>query len=138
MNSKCNVCGSPLNWKITSGDQKLSELNLSNRARNALHMAGFKFIKELLELPAKELYRMPNLGKKSVSQIIRLVELNGLSFKDAIPEPWDKHPEKWQQYNELQNKMRIIAFDVYGEPMTRNEEWNMILACRKKMRNPGE
>jgi len=137
-NRKCGVCGSPLNWEITSNDQKLLELNLSNRTLKALHMEGIQVVKELLEKSEKELYRIPHLGKKSINQIIRLVELNGLSFKDSIPEPWDKHPEKWQQYNELQNKMRTLAIDVYGEPMTRNEEWNMILASRKKMRNPGE
>ena len=59
---------------------KLADCNLSVRALNSLKSAGFNTIGDLISQPKDYLLKFRNMGKKSYSEIIDLVEKLGLKF----------------------------------------------------------
>jgi len=143
-NRKCNVCGEKLEWGmyITSEDQKISELSLTVRTKNALRKAGIQSVKELLDMQEKYLRRMPGLGRKSIREVIALVELNGLEFKQAKQSShydehiimWNKHPEKWKLYLDLHYQMCDLAAKAFGQPLNGHQEWSNLLTIRRALK----
>ncbi len=59
----------------------IEELNLSVRSHNSLDKAGIKTVGELINRPFSALKQIENLGDKSVSEIVEIIQNLGLSFK---------------------------------------------------------
>jgi DNA-directed RNA polymerase alpha subunit len=53
----------------------------SNRAANALHVAGVKTLAELAAMSEAELLRLPNFGRKSLQEIKQAVKYYGLELR---------------------------------------------------------
>ncbi|MDR0472339.1 MAG: hypothetical protein LBH43_01515 [Treponema sp.] len=75
---------------------------LSFRAFNILGYANIKNIRELSQLSEYSVYRLRNVGKKTIAELKSILERNGLSFKTDAPMPiksrsifpvMDKSPE---------------------------------------------
>jgi len=59
----------------------IEELNLSVRSQNGLEKANIKTIGELINRPFSDLKKIENLGDKSVSEIVEVIQNLGLAFK---------------------------------------------------------
>lgn len=62
-------------------DMKLLDLNLSVRAFNALIRAGVKTVRDIVSKSEKDLMSIHNLGEKSVTEIIGVIEKLGLHLE---------------------------------------------------------
>ena len=60
---------------------EVKDMKISGRAKNCLKSAGVKTVKDLLDVEAWELLRVPNLGRKSVEEIIEYLGEIGHSLK---------------------------------------------------------
>jgi DNA-directed RNA polymerase subunit alpha len=58
----------------------LEELDLPTRIVNALHNGGIDTVGQLLGTPKKELYKIKNLGAKSVSTIEDILREKGIAL----------------------------------------------------------
>jgi len=58
----------------------LEELDLQTRIVNALHNGGIDTVGQLLGTPKKELYKIKNLGAKSVSHIEEILRKRGIAL----------------------------------------------------------
>lgn len=65
--SQNNIPRFAINVLFTSG-------KLSRRSCNALTNAGYFYLNELFELPIEELYRIEHLGRRSVHEIVNLIQ----------------------------------------------------------------
>ncbi len=59
----------------------IEELNLSVRSQNGLEKAGIETVGQLIDRPFSALKTIDNLGDKSVSEIVEIIQNLGLSFK---------------------------------------------------------
>ncbi len=59
----------------------IEELNLTVRSQNGLEKADIKTVGELIDRPFSALKTIDNLGDKSVSEIVEVIQNLGLSFK---------------------------------------------------------
>ncbi len=70
---------------VEEDDSQLSmtieELNLTVRSQNGLEKADIKTVGELIDRPFSALKTIDNLGDKSVSEIVEVIQNLGLSFK---------------------------------------------------------
>lgn len=60
---------------------RLAENGLSARIVNGLRRAGIETVAELLHLRRKDLMRFRNLGKRSIAELDRFIERNGLEWE---------------------------------------------------------
>lgn len=60
--------------------QPIEFLNLSPRAYNALHFAGYKFIGDLIPMEEIDILKINNLGRKSADEVARALLENGASY----------------------------------------------------------
>jgi DNA-directed RNA polymerase subunit alpha len=58
----------------------LEELDLPTRIVNALHNGGIETVGQLLGTPKKELYKIKNLGAKSITHIEEILRAKGIAF----------------------------------------------------------
>ncbi len=63
-------------------EQSIEFLGLSVRASNSLKSEGVKYIKDLIKMNKDDLMNIQNLGKKSVVDIIAILENNGLKLQN--------------------------------------------------------
>lgn len=106
-----------INNKYLFLDSSIDELELSVRAMNALSEAKIKTISQFLLLTEKQLYKMKNVGKKTVGQILAVISVlknMGLSESSA---PYISHNHKLKIRNEVGLYIRNI---ILGEPQNNN------------------
>lgn len=91
--NKMNACLSSLEETSTQNGNKeiaiaspqdrlmksIESLNLSVRSYNALKRAGVESISQLIDLMPKQLIRIPNLGSKSMSELVEVMTAAGYS-----------------------------------------------------------
>jgi len=65
--------------------QKIEELNLKNRSINCLKAEKIFTVGELIQKTEEDLYRTPNLGKKSLTEIKEELAIRGLSLGSSVP-----------------------------------------------------
>ena len=65
-------------------DKQIDDIGLSTRSFNALYRKGIKTVEEMMELDEEKLYRIPQLGKKSVNEI--LLKIAQLKNQDSEPD----------------------------------------------------
>lgn len=65
----------------TQLSMSIESLNLSVRSENALRAAKILTVEELINRPISELQNIKNLGEKSKTEIIQIIQDMGLSFK---------------------------------------------------------
>jgi DNA-directed RNA polymerase alpha subunit len=65
LDGKAAEMSAVLDW----GDLKVSESELSNRAKNALGAAGIAYVADLLPMSEAELLRNPGVGRLVVKEI---------------------------------------------------------------------
>ncbi|MCY3627978.1 MAG: DNA-directed RNA polymerase subunit alpha [Gammaproteobacteria bacterium] len=65
--------------------QKIEELNLKNRSINCLKAEKIFTVGELVQKTEEDLYRTPNLGKKSLTEIKEELAIRGLSLGSSVP-----------------------------------------------------
>ena len=58
----------------------LEELDLPTRIVNALHNGGIDTVGQLLGTPKKELYKIKNLGAKSITVIEEILREKGIAL----------------------------------------------------------
>ncbi len=75
---KEEVIEEPVNSQLT---QTIDSMNLSVRSENALKLADIKTVEELIERSVFDLGEIKNLGEKSKTEIIQIIQNMGLSFK---------------------------------------------------------
>jgi DNA-directed RNA polymerase alpha subunit len=63
-------------------DDGIANLELTVRAENCLREAGVFTITQLVEYTVNNLFKLPNLGSKSLKEIIGKLEARGLKLKD--------------------------------------------------------
>lgn len=51
----------------------IEDLDISFRSKNALHKANIVTVKDLLNYDKKKLYTIKNLGKKSVEELLKII-----------------------------------------------------------------
>lgn len=80
--------------KATQDSGKLAtpieQIGISTRSYNALHRAGFRYVRELVNLPGEQWLRIRNMGRSGVAEIAAAVSKLGLSIKS----PDDKTAEQ--------------------------------------------
>lgn len=72
------VIEEPVNLQLT---QSIESLNLSVRSENALKLANIKLVEDLIDRTVSALGEIKNLGEKSKTEIIQIIQDMGLSFK---------------------------------------------------------
>jgi TPR repeat protein len=65
-------------------NQPIDSINFSTRVTNVLGAVGVSRLAELARYEERDLYRLPNLGKKSIREIREVLEAHGLAF--GMPE----------------------------------------------------
>ena len=65
------------------GDEEIASLELTARAENCLREAGVFTLAQLLECTTDKLRVAPNLGSKSLKEIIGKLEARGLKLKEG-------------------------------------------------------
>lgn len=74
-----NIVGTPtsmsdiLNWEI-------EKLHLTERTSNSLRCNSIKTVKELTNYSQDKLLRLPNIGRKSITEIVQVLERHRLSL----------------------------------------------------------
>ena len=59
---------------MSDNNLSIDLINLSNRSRHALHKNGINTVGEMLMLDEEAIYKIPNLGAKSVADILSAIE----------------------------------------------------------------
>ena len=65
------------------GDEEIASLELTTRARNCLKAEGISTLAQLLECTTDKLRVSPNLGSKSLKEIIGKLEARGLKLTET-------------------------------------------------------
>lgn len=65
-------------------DMAISQLDLSVRSRNALNREGIHTLFQLSQIPTSKLMALPNLGVRSVNEIIELLKKMGFQSNSAV------------------------------------------------------
>lgn len=60
----------------------IEELDLTLRTYNCLNLAGLKTLKDLIQYSKNDLLRLPNLGRKSLLEIITKLKLINIKLVD--------------------------------------------------------
>ena len=68
--------------------KKIEELGLSVRSTNCLHAENITLVSELIKLTKRRVLKIPNMGKKQLSEIEDALASHGLEFGTHIPEDW--------------------------------------------------
>jgi TPR repeat protein len=63
-----------------AGNQPIDSIGFSTRVTNVLGAVGLTRLAELARFEERDLYRWPNLGKKSIREIREVLEAHGLVF----------------------------------------------------------
>ncbi len=63
-----------------AGNQPIDSIGFSTRVTNVLCAVGVTRLDELARFEERDLYRLPNLGKKSIHEIREVLEAHGLVF----------------------------------------------------------
>lgn len=82
-----NTTGNPSAFSHSSQKAKaqrmsLEELNLSNRTYNCLRRVGVKTVADILKMDYLQISSIKNLGKRSLSELIGVLESNGFDCSD--------------------------------------------------------
>ncbi len=64
----------------------ISELDLSRRSYNCLRGAGKDTLRDITEMTRDELAKIRNMGRKSVEEVVRKIEIYGLILKEGQDE----------------------------------------------------
>jgi len=64
------------------GDEGIASLELTTRSRNCLNAEGISTLAQLLEYTISKLRVTPNLGDKSLKEIIGKLKARGLKLKE--------------------------------------------------------
>lgn len=85
----------------------IDELDLTIRSSNWLKAAGINTVEQLQTLTYKDLYKLPNLGQKSITEIVlKMLSLFNGRLTEQRQE-WDERwPPKPENYEELKEKAR--------------------------------
>jgi hypothetical protein len=70
------------NMTTLEKDLPISQLGLSGRSLNALSREGINFVSQIKHLPKSQLFRMQNLGVRSVSEILEELEKVGVYLEN--------------------------------------------------------
>ena len=62
---------------------KLDGLELSVRAYNCLKRAGVNTTEELCDKTPEDMMRVRNLGRRSLEEILEVMKVNGLKFREV-------------------------------------------------------
>ena len=65
---------------MNAGNQPIDSIGFSTRVTNVLCAVGVTRLDELARYEERDLYRLPNLGKKSIREIREVLEAHGLVF----------------------------------------------------------
>jgi len=81
-------CGQLANLEVDEETRRglipVTSLGLSVRSMNCLRLAGVSTVGELLEQTTEDLFRMPNMGQKSVSEIRECLYQVGISDGEPL------------------------------------------------------
>ena len=69
----------------------LDEMDLSVRTYNCLKRAGINTIVELSNKTTDDIYKIRNLGRSSLSEILNVMKVNGFTFRDVEMFPENIH-----------------------------------------------
>lgn len=64
----------------------IETLNFSVRSFNALYRAGYHYVPDLYNLTLSKLWRIRNLGEKSIKEVLRVCSSNGIFIKNDLME----------------------------------------------------
>lgn len=83
---------------MNAGNQLIDTLEFSTRVSNVLGSIGITRLAELAALEERDLYRLPNLGRKSINEIRTVLAEKGLIFGTplvpTVTEQCQVRPEK--------------------------------------------
>ena len=65
--------------------KKIEELKLSVRSTNCLHAERITLVSELVKLTEKQVLKIPNMGKKQLSEIEDAIAMHGLELGTPVP-----------------------------------------------------
>jgi hypothetical protein len=91
----------------------LEEIGLPRRLANHLPARGCALVGQLIQKSEAELFRLPNLGRKSVYQARKILASYGLSFGLVVP-GWNDESAMVRRAA-LGGSIRQALFDVQGE-----------------------
>lgn len=92
----------------------IKDTPLSGRTKNCLKFAGIEYVSTLPQLEAWELLRIPNMGRKSVEEVIEYLHSLGISLKgqDKFYKQKKKLPWVVKLIDEAVVKERLACFDA--------------------------
>jgi len=100
--------------KLEIMDIEIKDAPLSGRTKNCLKFAGIQYVSTLPQLEAMELLHIPNMGRKSVEEVIEYLHSIGVALKGQ-----DKFYKRKQQLpwvvrliEEAVAKERLACFDA--------------------------
>lgn len=93
----------------------LDELGLPKRFVNQLPLNGCRLVGQLIQKTEAELFRLPNLGRKSVYEARNILASYGLSFGLKVP-GWNDQ-EAMVRREASGNQIRRAIFDLQGESL---------------------
>lgn len=62
---------------------RIDELDLSVRTYNCLRRAGISTVEDLCNITVEDMYKVRNLGRKSLEEVIGIMNSNGWKFKEG-------------------------------------------------------
>ena len=65
--------------------KKIEDLGLSVRSTNCLHAEKITLVSELVKLTEKQVLKIPNMGKKQLSEIEDAIAMHGLELGTPVP-----------------------------------------------------
>lgn len=75
-----------------SGNQTIDSIGFSTRVTNVLHSVGVTRLAELAAFEERDLYRLPNLGRKSIVEMRNVLAEHGLVFGTPLAVTTVEHP----------------------------------------------
>lgn len=93
---------------------EIKDTTLSGRTKNALRYAGIDYVSVLTQVSANDLLKIPNLGRKSIEEIIELLSQYGheLQGQDKFYKQKKKLPWVVKLIEEAVSKEREDIYDI--------------------------
>jgi len=104
--------------KFNNAYKMEKDVNFSHRAVNCLKSVGIENLKALENVEVASLYRITNLGKKSINEIIYECKKNNVSIIDdyhfakyeRVPELASENPKLYNKYIMLKDELKAAGY----------------------------
>lgn len=104
---------------VDVNDLEISQVPFHVRSYNCLRAEEIKTIRDLLRYTENDLLRVPNMGRKSVKEIVEVLASMGLKLKDRSPPvvegSLDSKKDHGDRLKAYSNECRIRRLGIYNQ-----------------------